>query len=198
VLRINSGPLIAKMWFQRGELVDAAAEGADGEAAFRRILKWKSGTFESLPAEPEHVRTITKSLESLLAESEQGIEKSANPGSAEELAQQKLIEQLAAIAVGGAEFVVSVPAKKEIAANGWGTKNTEQLATWARHVEKSAQRIGETLNAGPLTHIAGHNLERHLLLLPQKGKTFVVGWPAEADGQKLVEQSKKLTSSWDS
>lgn len=198
VLRINSGPQIGKMWFQRGELVDAAAEGADGEAAFRRILKWKSGTFESLPAEPEHVRTITKSLESLLAESEQGIEKSANPGSAEELAQQKLVEQLSAIAVEGAEFVVSVPTKRGIAAKGWGTKNTEQFATWARNVEIAGQRIGETLSAGPLNHVAGHNLERHLVLSPQNGNIFVVGWPGEADGRKLVEQSKKLTSTWDS
>src|ERR1019366_2738975 len=47
VLKITSGHLVAKMWFHHGELVDAAAEGADGEAAFRRVLKWKSGTFES-------------------------------------------------------------------------------------------------------------------------------------------------------
>ena len=37
VLKITSGHLVAKMWFQHGELVDAAAEGADGEAAFRHF-----------------------------------------------------------------------------------------------------------------------------------------------------------------
>jgi CheY-like chemotaxis protein len=198
VLRISSGKLVGKIWFHRGELVDASAGGADGEAAFRRILKWKSGTFESLPAEPEHVRTITKSVKSLLLDSEQIDEKAANPGSAEELAQQKLVGQLAAIAVEGAEFLVTVPPKKEIAAKGWGTKNTEQLATWARHVEKSAQRLGETLNAGPLTYVAGNNVERHLLLLPQDGKTFVVAWPPEAAGENLFAQTKKLTLAWDS
>jgi CheY-like chemotaxis protein len=198
VLRITSGKLTGKIWFHRGELVDAFASGADGEAAFRRILKWKSGTFESLPAEPEHVRTITKSVKSLLLDSEQGDEKVANPGSPEESAQQKLVEQLAAIAVEGAEFLVSVPLKKELAAKGWGTKNAEQLATWARHVERSAQRLGETLNAGPLAHIAGNNVERHLLMLPQNGKMFVVGWPPEAAGENLLEQTKKLTLAWDS
>lgn len=197
VLRINSGPLIGKIWFRQGELVDAAAEGADGEAAFRRILKWKSGTFESLSAEPERVRTITKSLDSLLFETNQAVEKAADHGSMEELAQQKFIGQIAEIAVEGAEFVVSVPAKKEIAAKGWGTKNAEQVAGWARHVEQTAQRLGEVLSAGPLTHIAGHNLERHLLLLPQNGKTLVVGWPPEAAAEKLFEQSKKLTLAWD-
>jgi CheY-like chemotaxis protein len=198
VLRITSGRLVAKIWFQHGELVDASAEGADGEAAFRRILKWKSGTFESLPAEPEHVRLITKSLESLLAESEQNIEKTANPGSDAELAQQKLVDQLAAIAVEGAEFIVSVPGKKEIAVKGWGIKNAEQLAAWTRHAEKVAQRIGDTLSAGRLTHVSGHNLDRHLLLLPQSDKTYVVGWPPEAMPGHLFEQSKKLTSTWES
>ena len=198
VLRINSGAHIGKIWFQHGELTDAAADGADGEAAFRRILKWKSGTFESLPPEPERARTMTKSLESMLAELEETVEKAVNPGSVEELEQQKFIGQLAEIAVAGAEFIVTVPAKKEIAAKAWGTKNTEQLAAWTRMVEKSAQRLGETLSAGPLTHVAGHNLERHLLLLPQNGKTFVVGWPGESASTELFEQSKKLTLSWDS
>jgi CheY-like chemotaxis protein len=198
VLRVTSGKLVGKIWFHHGALVDAQAEGADGEAALRRILKWKSGTFESLPAEPEHVRLITRSLDSLLTESEQGIEKTANPGSDEELVQQKFVEQLAAIAVEGAEFLVQIPAKKETAAKGWGTKNAEQLATWARHVEQSAHRLGEMLSTGPLTHVAAHNLERHLLLLPQSDKTYVVGWPPEAMPGHLLEQSKKLTISWDS
>jgi CheY-like chemotaxis protein len=198
VLRITSGQLVAKMWFQHGELVDAAAEGADGEAAFRRILKWKSGTFESLPAEPGHVRTITKSVDALLLEANQTIEKAVNPSSAEELAQQKFVGQLAEIAVEGAEFLVTVPAKKEIAAKGWGTKNTEQFAAWTRHVEKAAQRLGETLSAGPLDYITGNNLERQLVLLPQNGKIFVVGWPPEMAAEKLAGQTKKLTSSWDS
>jgi CheY-like chemotaxis protein len=198
VLRITSGRLVAKMWFQHGELVDASAEGADGEAAFRRILKWKSGTFESLPAEPEHVRLITKSVESLVAESDQHIEKTANPGSIEEFAQQKFVEQLAAIAVEGAEFLVTVPAKKEVAAKSWGAKNTEQIAALTRHIEKAAQRIGETLSAGPLTHVSAHNLDRQLLLLPQSDKTYVVGWPPEAMPGHLFEQTKKLTSTWDS
>jgi len=198
MLKITSGNLVAKIWFHHGELVDAAAEGADGEAAFRRILKWKSGTFESLPAEPEHVRTITKSVDALVAESEQRIDKYVNPGSPEELEQQKLVEQLAAIAVEGAEFLVSIPAKKEIAPKSWGVKSTENLTAWARHAEKTALRLGEILSAGPLNYVAGNNLERQLLLLPQNGKTLVVGWPPEAIGEKLFEQTKKLTFAWDS
>ena len=86
----------------------------------------------------------------------------------------------------GAEFVVTVPVKKEDTAKGWGIQDVDRLAAWTRHAEKAAQRLGEKLNAGPLTHIAGHNLERHLLLVPGDGRTFVIGWPPEADSAPLV------------
>ena len=79
VLRITRGPLVAKLWIQDGELIDAEAEGARGEAAFRRILAWKSGTFENLPAEPERERTIIKPVNALLLESAQTIDETANP-----------------------------------------------------------------------------------------------------------------------
>src|SRR6185436_15485245 len=69
VMRITRGSLTGKIWIQAGELIDAETEGARGEAAFRRILEWKSGTFESLPSEPERPRTITKSINALLLES---------------------------------------------------------------------------------------------------------------------------------
>ena len=74
VLRITRGSLVAKLWIQDGELTDAEAEGARGEAAFRRILTWKSGTFENLPAEPNRERTIFKPVNALLLESAQAID----------------------------------------------------------------------------------------------------------------------------
>src|SRR3984957_15178409 len=69
VLRITRGPLVAKLWIQDGELIDAETEGGRGEAAFQRLLAWKAGTFENLPPEPERERTIQKSVNALLLES---------------------------------------------------------------------------------------------------------------------------------
>jgi CheY-like chemotaxis protein len=79
VLRLTRGALVAKLWIQDGELIDAEAEGARGEVAFRRILAWKSGTFENLPAEPNREHTITKSVNALLLESAQAMDETANP-----------------------------------------------------------------------------------------------------------------------
>ena len=77
LLRITRGPLVGKIWIQGGELFDAEAEGARGEVAFRRILEWKSGTFETLPAEPDHERTIQKPVNALLLETAQAMDESA-------------------------------------------------------------------------------------------------------------------------
>ena len=74
VLRITRGSLVARLWIQEGELTDAEAEGARGETAFLRILTWKTGTFENLPAEPNRERTILKPVNALLLESAQAID----------------------------------------------------------------------------------------------------------------------------
>src|SRR5271157_4715019 len=88
VLRITRGSLVAKLWIQQGELTDAEAEGARGEAAFLRILTWKTGTFENLPAEPNRERTILKPVNALLLESAQAIdEKDADAGASDENSQ---------------------------------------------------------------------------------------------------------------
>ncbi len=196
VLRVTSEQQVAQIWIQNGQIIDAQLEGADGEAALWRILKWKGVAFESLPAEPGHVRTITKSLEALLLESAQAVKKTINPTPAQENEETAFITRLTAVAYEGAEFVVTVPVKKEDTAKGWGIHDVDRLAAWTRHAEKSAHRLGEKLGAGPLTHIAGHNLERHLLLVPGDGRTFVIGWPPEADPRRLFEQSKKLADTW--
>jgi CheY-like chemotaxis protein len=198
VLRITSGPLAALIWFENGELIDVQAEGADGEAAFQRILKWKSGAFENLPADPGHTRTINKSVDALLLEAAQTDSSGTNPNPAKQAEHQQFVERLTALAYEGAEFVVSVPSNKETEAEGWAIQDSKKLVSWVRHVEKAAQRIGESLSAGPLTHVTAQNLECRLLLLPQDGKTFVTGWPPDANAGRLFEQTKKLASTWDS
>jgi CheY-like chemotaxis protein len=196
VLHITSGEQVAQVWIKDGQLIDTQVEGADGEAAFWRILNWKSIAFESLPAEPGHVQTITKSLDALLLESAQAVKKADNPTPAQVEEKTKFITRLTAVAYEGAEFVVTVPDKKEDTAKGWGIRDVDRLAAWVRLAEKSAQRLGEKFNAGPLTHIAGHNMERHLLLVRGNGRTFAIGWPPKADPRHLFEQSMNLADTW--
>ena len=157
VLRITRGPLVAKLWIQDGELIDAEAEGARGEAAFRRILAWKAGTFENLPAEPNRERTIQKSVNALLLESAQDMDETANPtepASIEEAAHRKTVWKLALLTREGADFVVTVPpeGQGEPEALGLGSQSSAPLVEWTRRAAEIARRLGEQLEAGP--HLA--------------------------------------------
>jgi len=201
VLRLTRGPLVARLWIQEGELIDAEAEGARGEAAFQKILAWRSGTFENLPAEPKRERTITKSINILLLESAQTMDEATNLSQAEFVEQtdhRKTAWKLALIAREGAEFVVTVSTKNQSEVEVWGAQATRPLADWTRSAAEVAKRLDERLAAGPLSHIAGDNLERRVLLLPCDDKSFLVAWPPGASADQLLEKTKKLAASWDS
>jgi CheY-like chemotaxis protein len=196
VLRITSGEKVAQIWIRAGQIIDARAEGTDGEAAFGRLLKWKDGTYESLPGENGHLQTINRSLEALLIESAQTLDKVANRTVSQEREDTKFITRMTAMAYEGAQFVVTVPDKKEDTAKAWGIADADRLAAWARLAEKAAQRLGGKFGAGPLAHITGHNLERHVVLVRGEGRTFVIGWPPETDPHRLFEQSINLADTW--
>jgi DNA-binding NarL/FixJ family response regulator len=204
VLRITRGPLVAKLWLQDGELIDAEAEGARGETAFQRIVAWKSGTFESLPTEPNRERTITKPINALLLESAQAMDENDNPstepGSMEDAGHRKTIWKLALLTREGAEFVIAVPPKNQGAIEFLGTQSqtAEPAANWAQHATEVARRLGEKIEAGPLLHIFGHNLDRHVVVMTRGEKSFLVAWPPETASASLMEKSKKLVASWDS
>jgi hypothetical protein len=201
VLRITRGPLVAKIWLLDGELIAAEAEGACGEAAFRRILAWKSGTFENLPAEPERPRTITNSINALLLESAQTMDETANPSSETQFLDanhRKTIWKLSLLTGEGAEFVVAVPPEGLGEPEALGTQATEPLAAWTRLAAKIAKKMSDRLEAGPLLHISGSNLDKQYVVLPDGEKNFLVGWPPGAAASQRLEQTRKLTASWDS
>jgi CheY-like chemotaxis protein len=203
VLRVTRGSLVAKLWIQGGEFTDAEAEGARGEVAFRRILTWKSGTFENLPAEPNRERTIFKPVNALLLESAQAIDESgvSATGTSDQTVQihRRTVWKLSLLTRAGAEFVVVVPPEGQGVHEAMGTQaqTAGQYANWTRRATEIIKRMGDVVDAGPLLHLDGNNLERQLLLIPRENKNFLVGWSPEAsDG--LLEKTKKLVASWDS
>ena len=202
VLRITRGPLVAKLWLQEGELIDAEVEGIRGEGAFRRILSWKSGTFENMPPELNRERTISRPINALLLESAQAMDESANPstepGPVEDAKHRKTIWKLALLTREGAEFVVAAPAEGHGEPEGLGTQSAEHLGIWARRVTEISRKLSDKIEAGPLSHIAANNFEKQIVVLPYGDKSFLVGWPPNAASNQLLEQSKKLVASWDS
>lgn len=203
VLRVTRGSLVGRLWFQSGELVDAETEGARGEAAFQRILSWKSGTFESLPAEPARERTITKPVNALLLETAQAMDETAAPNhstseAGEQADHRKTVWRLAALTREGADFVVSLSGEDRANAEGWGTEATQELGRWMREALASCQHLGQGLDAGPFSHIESKNMAHRLVLLPQDDKAFLVGWPADAEASRIKDQSQKMVAAWES
>ncbi len=201
VLRVTRGPLVAKLWIQDGELIDAEAEGASGEAAFGRLLAWKTGTFENLPAEPGRTRTIHKPVNALLLESAQSLDETAHPSLEPESVandlHRKTMWKLSQLTREGAEFVIAVPLAGQGEPEALGAQNSSELSRWTQSATETARRLGDRLAAGPLQHIAGQNLERQVLMLVRGERAFLVGWPAET-AEHLPEKSRKLVASWDS
>jgi CheY-like chemotaxis protein len=198
LLRLTRGPLVAKIWIQDGELIDAEVQGAHGEAAFRKILYWKSGTFENLPAEPNHPRAIQKSVNALLLESAQSMDEDMEQQTEiiEKTAHRKTVWRISLLTREGAEFVVAIPPEGEPEA--WGSQNVDLQAKWTRRAMEISRQLGERLEAGPLSHVAGTSAERNVLTLTRDNKTFLVGWPPDKVDSQLLEKTKKLVASWDS
>ena len=203
VLRITRGSLVARLWITEGELVDAEAEGARGETAFLRILTWKTGTFENLPAEPNHERTIFKPVNALLLESAQAIDEKdgGGVGASDETVQvhRRTVWKLSLLARAGAEFVVAVPPEGQGVHEALGTEDQTagQYAHWTRCATDIVKRMGDAVDGGPLLHLDASNVERRLLLIPWENKNFLVGWSPELS-EGLLEKTKKLVASWDS
>jgi CheY-like chemotaxis protein len=200
VLRITRGPLVARLWILEGELIDAEVDGARGEAAFLRLIGWKTGTFENLPPEPGRERTIQKSVNALLLETAQTMDEAANPVGAESIesaSHRKTIWKLSQLTREGAEFVIAVPAEGHGEPEALGTQNSALLAQWTRRSAEIARRLGDRLEAGPLSHVAGQNLERQVLMLPRGDRAYLVGWPTDVT-ENIPEKSRKLVASWDS
>jgi hypothetical protein len=137
-------------------------------------------------------------VNALLLETAQAMDETANadPSSIEDAEHRKTVWRLSALTREGAEWVVSVPAAGN--AEGWGTQSAEEYGNWMRQTLETCKRLSERIESGPLSHVQARGLERRLVLFPWPEKSFLVAWPPDADASRLLEQTKKITASWDS
>ncbi|HEY5911719.1 MAG TPA: response regulator [Verrucomicrobiae bacterium] len=203
VLRIRRGGLTGQIWIIGGELIDAETEGTRGEAAFRRILSWKSGTFENMPPEPSRERTIFKPFNALLLETAQVLDESVSAPPAAEQAgqpnQHNTVWRLASLTRAGADYVVAMDKESGGRPEGWGTESTDELAEWIRVAFDAAADISQKLQTGPLLHAEGGHANHRFVMMPHEHKVFLVGWPAgAAKHTSFIDATKQLVASWDS
>jgi CheY-like chemotaxis protein len=198
VLKIINGPFTGHIWVVNGEVVDAATGELSGEPAFHRILSWKAGNFESLPAEPEHPRSIFNSYQGLLLETAQAqdeaqVRRAAKASQAEDDSNSPLTP-LAHFP--GVEFVLVLKPGGDQGFEARGLENPKHLADWSRHTLAHFRSLGERLQAGPLEQVDGLGPRRNLALATHETAEFCVGWDQEHSAGQIHESMKKVLALW--
>jgi len=205
VLKVTNGAFAGKIWFHNGEVVDAESQDLKGEPAFRKILSWKTGNFEILPADPERPRTIFNSYQGLLLESAQAMDE-ANTRSADEETEPGgeapagrtagSGSGLAALArFNGVEFVMTIRAQ-DAQFDSWGAENPEQISQWIRQTMERFRDLGDDLQAGQLNRLEGLGPQCHVALVSKAGNDLCVGFHRSLSQDLVRDTMDKIAAKW--
>jgi len=202
VLRITNGPLNGRIWITNGEVVDAETEEARGEDAFRRILSWKAGSFEFLPAEPHRPRTIFKSYNALLLETAQAIDETNQtdaptpaPNGHPPAGGSTGVNQLNAIVeTDGVEFALKMMSENRV--DSRGLEHPDHLVGWSRQSIIRFGALGETLQAGSLEQITAVGPQRNVALAQKGAASLCIGWKTELRAGDIRDRMKKILTLW--
>lgn len=196
VLRVTHGKARAKIWIQDGEITDAEADELQGEKAFAKILAWRAGAFETLPAEPNRSRTIFKSYNALLLESAQALDESRHESSDNSAALRDApVNKLSQFE--GLEFLLAWNLGEEAPKVSRGLENPSSMSAWARKTLERFRAVGERLQAGPLQKMDALGPQRNVALAPQGNMDFCVGWRNSMAVPEIDESMKKVLGLWD-
>ncbi len=196
VLHITNSSLTGRIWIQTGELVDAETADLHGEPAFQKILSWRAGNFETLPAEPSRPRTIFKSYNALLLESAQAMDEALGgvtaegtpPAAASPLAQVAKLD--------GVEFVLDIKPGRGGKPDALGLENPERVTAWARQSLDRFRALGERLRAGPLEQLEAFGPQRHVALASRADKELGVGWKPSMTPDQVRVLMKQAWALW--
>src|SRR5580704_652622 len=194
VLKIVNGSIIGRIWIQNGEVIHSTTEELAGEAAFRRILSWKTGGFESLPAEPHQPRTIFNSYQGLLLETAQAHDEAQLQTGAPVGDANSPLGILSKVP--GAEYLLNLKPDAANTFDSYGLENAGPTAEWGRHMLGQFRALGERLQAGPLQEVVGLGPRRNVVMAAHQNGDFCVGWANNLSASQIQESMKKLLSLW--
>jgi hypothetical protein len=202
-LKVTQGPLSGKIWFLAGDVIDAECGDLRAEDAFRKVLGWKTGSFEILPAEPDRTRTIFVSYQGLLLESVQALDeaKAADATSDTRVAAVKKPEDgspLAALTkISGVEFAVFVSAASE-RFQARGVENPERLAEWVKRSMQQLRALGVDLGAGQLGKVECLGSANNLVIIARGRGDLCVGFNNATSTDMMREVVPSVLEAWGS
>ena len=115
-------------------MIDAATDELAGEEAFRRILSWRAGNFESQAADPGRTRTIHNSYQGLLLETAQAADEAVVQKDGTTTFSKKSSSPLATLArYPGVEFILVMKPGADKKFDARGLDNPQPVADWGRN-----------------------------------------------------------------
>lgn len=204
VLKITNGTAEGKIWIQNGEVYDAAAVGLTSEPAFQRILGWKAGSFEVLPADSERVRAIFTSYQGLLLNTAQVLDEAASQEEVVEAGREEhggtpsdVAAMLAEVAqMNGVEFVLAVTRETKPKHDFWGLENPKPTAEFTRQTLANFRALGENMQVGQLQQVFGTGPQRKIAVAPCNKVDISVGFPPGFSSDQLRETLKAILQKW--
>ncbi len=197
-LKFTNGPFVGKIWLVNGDLIDAEMGDLKGEDAFKKIISWKSGTFESLPADSKRERRIMNSVQGLLLDSAQMLDEMAAgevPGSGGEKA--KASSPLAELArQPGVEFVLTTDMGKGKQFEHFACDVPDKTAAWAAQVADRCNHLGDRIKAGNLHAVITIGSQRGAGVAPKGEKVLCAGFQRGRTAGQILETLKKMAAQW--
>jgi len=196
LLRITNGSVVGRIWIQDGEVIDAETTDFKGEEAFHRILAWRTGTFESMGAEPSRERTVYKSYNALLLESAQALDEALNAGTSGTPSTTGMTPLTRVAQMEGVEFALAHKHTGTAQTDARGLENPERLAAWMQQCLQGFVELGDLIHAGPLDQIEGSGPQRQVSLTRQGDYDLCVGWRQDLSSAHIRAMMKKVTALW--
>jgi CheY-like chemotaxis protein len=199
-LKVTNDAISGKIWFLGGDVIDAECGEARAEEAFRRILSWKTGAFEILPAEPNRERTIFSSYQGLLLESAQALDEE-NAGAT----ATAPVEEGQAPAVpdsplsmlmrfSGVDFVIHLPLGGPQQA--LGVENPERVGGWAKEVAQQFRTLGERLGAGSVSLLECIGPVNNVVIACRPTGELCVGFNNSISQDLMRETMPRILEKW--
>jgi CheY-like chemotaxis protein len=193
VLKITNGKIDARVWIQNGDVIDAQTQEASGEDAFKRILSWRTGNFEILPAESEHPRKILTSYHALLLDTAQSLDEATADEPAPD-GQPSRKEGLGRIR--GVEYALKFENDTAAEMEHWGLEKPEPVAAWARSTLNAFQELADKMQFGSIQEFDGRGLQGHLRMVTHGTATVVVGMLPTITREEAEQTTRKVLERW--
>jgi CheY-like chemotaxis protein len=197
VLKITNGVLEGRIWMQGGAIVDAEAHELNGEAAFRRILSWKAGSFEMLPPEAARERRIFTSCQALLLESAQAMDEAhhGKPGpDGAAHAQASPLTELSKLP--DVQFVLASPPAPSGTIESWGLECPDLVADWTHKALQAFESLGDRLQAGRLQQVSGLGSPSHVVMANSPRGPLTVGFRSALRAEEVGENMRTMLAKW--